>query len=152
MKTKLFLILAIVSLLLVACAKTPTTTNSQAEKSEFTVYKSANCGCCGGYVSMLKEQGLTVETINVQDTTKIKKEHNIPDDMLSCHTTVVGKYFIEGHVPYEAVEKLLREQPDIDGIALPGMPAGSPGMSGAKRGTWTIFAIKDGQTSVFMEV
>ena len=101
---------------------------------------------------MLKEQGLTVETINVQDTTKIKKEHNIPDDMLSCHTTVVGKYFIEGHVPYEAVEKLLREQPDIDGIALPGMPAGSPGMSGAKRGTWTIFAIKDGQTSVFMEV
>ena len=72
--------------------------------------------------------------------------------MQSCHTTIIGKYFIEGHVPFEAVEKLLKEQPDIDGIALPGMPIGTPGMPGDKDEPYVIYQLKDGKFSVFMTI
>jgi hypothetical protein len=65
---------------------------------------------------------------------------------------IIGNYFVEGHVPIEAVNKLLSEKPAIDGIALPDMPSGSPGMPGAKRGKWRIFALSDGKMSEFMEI
>jgi hypothetical protein len=82
----------------------------------------------------------------------IKKKHNIPGEMQSCHTSVVGKYFIEGHVPIEAINKLLKDQPDIDGIALPGMPMGTPGMSGNKEAPYVIYQLIDGEYSVFMTI
>lgn len=72
--------------------------------------------------------------------------------MQSCHTTVIGGYYIEGHVPVEAIKRLLEEKPQIDGIALPGMPAGSPGMSGSKEGPFVIYSISGGQTSEFMRI
>ena len=77
-------------------------------------------------------------------------KHNIPSELESCHTTEVAGYFVEGHVPVEAIDKLLEEKPDIDGIALPGMPAGSPGMGGLKTEDFVIYALKDGEASVFM--
>lgn len=120
--------------------------------TEVTVYKSPNCGCCGGYVQYLKDNGLSVKVIEKADMDPIKKQHNIPDDMLSCHTSVIGKYFVEGHVPIEAVKKLIAEQPDVDGIALPGMPAGSAGMHGAKNAPFIVYAIKDGQSFEFVRV
>ncbi len=82
----------------------------------------------------------------------IKQKYNIPVEMQSCHTTIMGKYFIEGHVPFEAVNKLLKEQPDIDGIALPGMPIGTPGMPGDKDEPYVIYQLKDGKYSVFMTI
>ena len=82
----------------------------------------------------------------------IKKKHNIPGEMQSCHTSVVGKYFIEGHVPIEAINKLLKDQPDIDGIVLPGMPMGTPGMPGNKEAPYVIYQLIDGEYSVFMTI
>jgi len=85
----------------------------------------------------------------VDDMTDIKDDLGIPQDMRSCHTSMVEDYFLEGHVPVEAIRKLLEEQPAIDGIALPGMPSGSPGMSGEKTEPFTIYAIVDGKVSEF---
>ena len=82
----------------------------------------------------------------------IKKKYNIPLEMQSCHTTMLGKYFIEGHVPIEAINKLLKEQPKIDGIALPGMPIGTPGMPGEKEEPYIIYQLIDGKSSVFMKI
>jgi hypothetical protein len=119
---------------------------------QITVYKSSYCGCCEGFIAALQEKGFTVETVNVDDMAPIKEKYNIPSAMESCHTTVIGDYVLEGHVPIEAIQKLLLEKPAIDGIALPRMPAGSLGMPGSKTGTWTVYAMHDGQTSVFMEI
>ena len=101
-----------------------------AKTSKYTVevFKTPTCGCCNGYVSFLEGEQFKVKKTNMTSLDLIKKKHNIPGEMQSCHTSVVGKYFIEGHVPIEAINKLLKDQPDIDGIALPGMPMGTPGM------------------------
>ncbi len=88
----------------------------------------------------LQENGITVETVMVDDTSTIKEEYGIPPDLWSCHTMVVDGYYVEGHVPIDVVLKLLEERPPIDGIALPGMPPGSPGMDGEKDGPWVIYA------------
>ncbi len=117
-----------------------------------TVYKSTYCGCCGGYISELEGQGFSVDVKIKDDLSSIKEKYNIPLEMQSCHTAVIEGYFIEGHVPIEAVTKLLNEMPDIDGIALPGMPSGSPGMPGQKTESWTVYALKDGSASEFMVV
>jgi hypothetical protein len=82
----------------------------------------------------------------------VKQKYNIPLEMQSCHTTIIGEYFIEGHVPYEAINKLLKEQPNIDGIALPGMPIGTPGMPGEKDEPYVIYQLIDGKSSVFMTI
>jgi len=99
-------------------------------KGNITIYKSPTCGCCVKYAAYLKDQGYRVETIMVKDMDRIKKEHQIPSNLESCHTAIIDEYFVEGHVPVEAIEKLLQEKPDIDGISLPEMPAGTPGMPG----------------------
>ena len=123
--------------------------DENTDKIKATVYKSPNCGCCVSHVAYLKRHGYDVEVKAVGDIDAVKEEHNIPYDKQSCHTTVVGDYFVEGHVPVEAITKLLEEKPDIDGIALPGMPVGSPGMGGLKSEEFVIYALKDGVASVF---
>ncbi len=80
----------------------------------------------------------------------IKKKYQIPQNMESCHTGVIEGYFVEGHVPVEAIEELLAEKPDISGIALPGMPPGSPGMPDQKTEAFKIYALSDGTASEFM--
>ena len=124
------------------------------EKSYITaqVFKSPSCGCCNGYIAALKNNGFEVKSVNIDDLTPIKEKHNIPSSMQSCHTTILGKYFIESHVPIEAVKKLLQDQPDIDGIALPGMPIGTPGMPGLKESPFVIYQVKDGKYSEFMKI
>lgn len=116
------------------------------------VYKSPTCGCCNNYVSYLKREGFEVETRNVSsnELQSIKDEHNLPNGLGSCHTTIIGSYAVEGHVPARSIAKLLTEKPDVSGIALPGMPAGSPGMSGVKRGTFDVSSFTDsGSTESF---
>ena len=114
------------------------------------VFKTPSCGCCYGYVLFLEEEKFKVKQTDMRSLHTIKQKYNIPVEMQSCHTTIIGKYFIEGHVPFEAVNKLLKERPDIDGIALPGMPIGTPGMPGEKEEPFVIFQLINGKSSVFM--
>ena len=116
------------------------------------VFKTPSCGCCYGYVLFLEEEKFEVKQTDMESLLSIKKKHNIPLEMQSCHTTILGQYFIEGHVPIEAINKLLKEQPDIDGIALPGMPIGTPGMPGEKEEPYIIYQLVDGKSSVFMTI
>lgn len=125
---------------------------SEAVKNYAEVFKSPSCGCCNGYIAALESDGFEVKSVNMDDLTAIKNKYNIPTSMQSCHTTIIGRYFIEGHVPLEAVKKLLQEQPDIDGIALPGMPIGTPGMPGPKESPFVIYQIKNGQYSEFVKI
>ena len=121
-------------------------------KLSATVYKSPTCGCCGEDISYLKKQGFEVKTENKTDMSAIKVQYGIPENMQSCHTTVMGDYVVEGHIPVEAIQKLLTEKPDIGAIALPGMPQGSPGMPGVKEGKFEIFGLKDGESEEFMSL
>ncbi|MCH8329668.1 MAG: DUF411 domain-containing protein [Nanoarchaeota archaeon] len=150
---KLYFALLIIGLIIIAgCSSPQNNTSSSNGGTKITVFKSATCGCCVGWIAELEKNGFEVEAIDVPDMSSIKQKYNIPRNMESCHTAVVGDYFIEGHVPIEAVNKLLEEQPDIDGIALPRMPAGSPGMPGAKKAPFKIYALSNGEISEFMTI
>lgn len=120
-----------------------------ASAKTVTVYKSPTCGCCVQYVAMLKKNGYDVEVKERTDMHTIKDEYGISREMESCHTSLFGDYIVEGHVPLAMVEKLLYEKPDIRGIALPDMPAGSPGMPGKKRGPFTIYSLLENGTDIF---
>ena len=110
-----------------------------------TIHKSQYCGCCGEWGSYMEKQGYDIETVNVEEMSEVKEEFNIPYELVSCHTSEIEGYVVEGHVPNEAIEKLLREKPDILGIGMAGMPSGSPGMPGPKV-DFLIYEInKDGQ-------
>ena len=121
---------------------------------EITLYKSPGCGCCGLYSGYLDNSGeLNVVVENMDDVTPIKEKYNIPAKLRSCHTTIIGDYFVEGHIPTEAIVKLLEEKPDIAGIAMEGMPSGSPGMPGGKLGDFVIYAVNhDGTYDEFMRL
>ena len=120
-----------------------------------TVFKSMSCGCCSVYASYLQKKGLDINLpeLTEQKLTEAKDNFKIPSSLRSCHTSMFGNYFVEGHIPLEAVEKLLLEKPDVAGIAMPGMPSGSPGMPGSKNGQFVIYAInKDGSSYEFVRV
>ena len=125
---------------------------TKADKQKIEVFKTPSCGCCYGYVLFLEEEKFAVKQTDMRSLHSVKKKYNIPLEMQSCHTSILGKYFIEGHVPLEAINKLLKEQPDIDGIALPGMPIGTPGMPGEKEEPFIIYQLVDGKSSVFMTI
>ena len=116
------------------------------------VFKTPSCGCCNGYALFLEKEKFKVKRTDMENLYTIKQKYTIPLEMQSCHTTIMDKYFIEGHVPIEAINKLLKEQPDIDGIALPGMPIGTPGMPGDKEEPYVIYQLIDGKFSVFMTI
>jgi hypothetical protein len=134
-----------------AAGESPAERGGQAT-TVVTVYSSPTCGCCHGYEEYLTENGFEVESIRTEDVPEMKDELKIPEEMRSCHTAKVGEYYLEGHVPVEAIWKLLEEQPAISGIALPGMPAGTPGMGGDKEQPFTIYAIVDGEAEEFLTI
>ena len=105
-----------------------TSLSRAAESSEVIVYKSPTCGCCTGWVEHMKANGYSVVSKNTDDMDKIKEILGVPDMFQSCHTATVDGYIIEGHVPADDVTRLLKEKPKAIGLAVPGMPAGSPGM------------------------
>jgi hypothetical protein len=114
-----------------------------------TVYRSPDCSCCHVWADFARAEGWTVATADVIDLAGFKADHGVPIEAASCHTAVVDGYIVEGHVPLAAITRLLAERPDIDGIALPGMPAGSPGMGGIATGPFEILALDGGELSVF---
>lgn len=118
---------------------------------EAVVYKTPTCGCCGGWVDHLAAAGFRTRVIVQEDLAPVRARYGVPDALTSCHTGVVGGYAVEGHVPAEDVKRLLRERPAARGVAVPGMPLGSPGMEVPGRGEryQTILIGRDGRLSVF---
>jgi len=115
------------------------------------VVKTATCGCCNDWVTHLRQAGFRVAVTNVPDVTPAARRLGVPDDLRSCHTASAGGYAIEGHVPAADIRRLLRERPAAAGIAVPGMPMGSPGMEhGNHRQPYqTILFTRAGRRSVF---
>ena len=93
-----------------------------------SVSKDPNCGCCSGWVEHLRRAGFQTTVTNVSDLAAVKTRLGVPDELASCHTAEIGEYVIEGHVPASAIRRLLAERPMASGLAVPGMPVGSPGM------------------------
>ena len=105
-----------------------------------TLYKTPGCECCDGYAQYLRRNGIRIAVVERQDMDAFKAQSGIPEKLAGCHTTIVDNYVVEGHVPIAAVRRLLEERPDVRGISLPGMPNGSPGMTGRKTETFVTYA------------
>ncbi len=132
-----------------AFAITLTARSAPAQAAEMVVYKSASCGCCKNWIAIKRRNGHSVKTKDLDDLTMIKKMAGVPEDFQSCHTAMVDGYVVEGHVPVKDVERLLRERPKVRGIAVPGMPAGSPGMGGEAERYNVVTFQPDGTSSVY---
>lgn len=146
-KTALLLILplAIVAAVTVRAQQPPPTV--------VEVYKTSTCGCCSKWVDHLKQNGFTVKATDVADINAIKVQHGVPVDAASCHTALVGGYVVEGHVPAASVRRLLRERPAVVGIAVPGMPIGSPGMEGPNPEAYDVVTFdKAGALKVYQSI
>lgn len=131
-------------------AAMPDTTGATGH--EMTVYRSASCGCCTQWGSHMASAGFRLDDHITEDMDAVKKARGVSPRQESCHTAVVGGYVIEGHVPASAIQRLLEERPDIRGLAVPGMPIGSPGMevAGVEAERFEVLAIAhDGTTTVF---
>lgn len=126
--TKLSAVLAVV---LFAAAPAPTP--AFAGEKEATVWKSPSCGCCTGWIKHLEGNGYKVKTVDIEDVDPIKDQFGVPKALRSCHTAKIDGYVVEGHVPADAIDKLLKQRPKVGGLASPGMPGGSPGMEGAPK-------------------
>jgi hypothetical protein len=123
---------------------------ARADAPEIQVYKSPKCGCCSKWVEHLEDHGFQVTVHEVPDVTPMKLENGIPYRLSSCHTAFVGGYVIEGHVPAADIARLLEQRPPISGLAVPGMPVGSPGMEGPNPVPYQVLAFDhDGQVAVF---
>ncbi len=161
LKMRLFVFLLLMAMLLVlaGCSSEKPANGSDggaggADLEKAVIFKSQSCGCCDNYASYMKRQkGFDVTTTTLEELSSVKEKYGVPLSMQTCHTMIIGDYFVEGHVPVEAVRKLLDEKPDIRGIALPGMPEASPGMPGSKMQPFEIYAVSnDGSASLFMRI
>ena len=133
-------------LAIIACA-------APAAAAVINVVKTASCGCCGKWVEHLRKAGHDVRVTNVADVTPTARRLGVPDDLRSCHSSSVGKYVLEGHVPAADIARLLKERPVATGLAVPGMVAGSPGMEMAGKHSpyQTILFTRDGKSKVFAQ-
>jgi len=122
--------------------------------AKMTVYKDPNCGCCHEWSKAMAAAGFSVDARDTDDLAAVKARLGVPVDLEGCHTAVVEEYYLEGHVPLEAVQRLLRERPPVRGLAVPGMPPGSVGMGDDQHASFDVYAIPSGTAApyVFMEV
>lgn len=122
---------------------------ARAEPIDALMYKNPQCGCCEQYAKYLRRNGFNVTVKETHNMSLISRENGVPEKLAGCHTMLVGGYVVEGHVPVGSINKLLAERPNIKGISLPGMPEGSPGMTGQKTEPFIIYEIADGEPKVF---
>ena len=123
-----------------------------APATPVTVYKSRTCGCCAKWVDHLRAEGFDPQVHDEEAMDRIKDELGVPQAVRSCHTAIAGKYLIEGHVPAGDIRKLLQQRPKVAGLAVPGMPGGTPGMAepGARPSDFEVLSFqRDGKTDVF---
>ncbi len=123
---------------------------AHGQSPAIVVYKQPECGCCGHWIDHVKAAGFRVSTRNKSDLTAIKRRYGIEPSLASCHTAVVEGYAVEGHVPADVMHRLLRERPAVTGIAVPGMPAGAPGMEGLVRERYNVVTFdRSGVTRIY---
>jgi hypothetical protein len=118
------------ALMAAAASLLPSTALIAAQEPAITVHKDPTCGCCSGWVAHLQKAGFVAKVIETRDLDAVKSRLGVPDDLAACHTAQLADYVIEGHVPAAALKRLLAEKPNATGLAVPGMPVGSPGMEG----------------------
>lgn len=132
---------------------TSTSAEAAVDALGITVYRDPSCTCCGGWMRHLTSQGFQPKNISTADIDGIKQQYGVPNKLASCHTAVINGYVIEGHVPADDIKRLLAEQPDVVGIAVPGMPTGTPGMeSGDVFESFTVFSFdQQGNAKIFSQ-
>jgi hypothetical protein len=122
------------------------------EVYQITVYRSATCGCCKGWIEHLKDHDFTVDDVTVEDVNTYKSRFNVPPQAASCHTALVNGVAIEGHVPAQDIKRMLKAESDIRLLTVPGMPSGTPGMDtpGAAKDAFNVYSIsKDNKVGVY---
>jgi hypothetical protein len=126
-------------------------TPERSAPTKITVFKDPNCGCCRKWVDHLRTHGFDVVARDTSDINGPKRTARVPERLYSCHTAFVAGYVVEGHVPVADIQRLLTEKPKVAGIAVPGMPVGSPGMEvGNRADKYDVVAFnRDGTTSIF---
>jgi hypothetical protein len=129
----------------------PNSLRAVSDDADIVVYKMATCGCCENWAGQMRDAGFAVNMITVDNTLSIQSKMGVPRTLGSCHTAVIGDYWVEGHVPPDLVQRLISEKPEnIRGIAVPGMPVGSAGMEGPNPVEYDVIAYdKDGKTFVY---
>jgi hypothetical protein len=130
----------------------PSLAKATAAATPITVYKDPNCGCCKEWVEHLKKEGFSPATHDLNDLSETKDTLGVPSALRSCHTAVIGRFVIEGHVPGDLIRKVVAEKPaNVLGLAVPGMPVGSPGMevSGRKDAYDVIAFTRDGKQTIY---
>lgn len=136
----------------------PVAADLPADAPTLTVYKSPTCGCCTAWAEYMEREGFRVQTEDVTNLAAVKDSLGVPSDLSSCHTGVVSdgssRYVVEGHVPVEQVRRLLAEGSDVRGLAVPGMPIGSPGMEqGDRRDPYDVLVVgPEGEAAVYERI
>ena len=120
---------------------------------EMTVYRSPSCGCCGVWIEHAKKHGFKVKDIKTESIEAVKQQYNVPPELASCHTAIIDGYVMEGHIPADDIKRFLEQQPELAGLAVPGMPLGTPGMeAGDLKQPFQVLAFNDkGEVEVFKE-
>ena len=139
----------IVLTLLSTCAASALAQSPPAD--EIHVYKSPTCGCCKLWIDHMTAAGFQVRGVDMEDITEVKQASGVPMRLRTCHTAIIDGYVVEGHVPADLVKKMLAEKPKVTGIAVPGMPVGSPGMEqGSQKDPYDVLLFdKTGKTTVY---
>lgn len=117
-----------------------------------TLYREEGCSCCATYADYLRENGFTVEMNTVDELEPTRERYGVPEAATGCHTSVIGDYVVEGHVPVQAIERLLTERPALDGISVVGMPTNSPGMGEPNGEPLDILSFRAGRVDSYMSV
>lgn len=130
MMSKIHLAKSLLGILIGGCIAALWVVQGTAQAETIIVYRNPQCGCCERWATLMRDHGFTVHVQDVAGVDAIAAAHGVPPALRACHTALVGGYVIEGHVPADQIERLLRDRPRIKGIAVPGMPQGSPGMEG----------------------
>lgn len=141
--------IAVLSVVLAAVSVGAVGKAPAAETNEVTLYKNPQCSCCEGYADYLRRNGFKVSVQATHQLSMMGRREGISEDFQGCHLSYVDGYVVSGHVPVKAIRKLLADRPAIKGITLPGMPQGSPGMSGDKEGPWKIYSIGNGSPELY---
>ena len=121
-----------------------------AQEQVITVHRDPNCGCCLGWVQHLQKAGFPTKVLETKDLDAVKTRLGVPDDLAACHTAEVAGYVIEGHVPAIALKRFLAEKPNATGLAVPGMPIGSPGMEGGKPEAYEVVVFEPNGRRTYM--
>ena len=121
----------------------------EAQAASVVLYKNPQCGCCSAYADYLRDNGFTVEVKPTHDLVAMSSDAGIPEDFQGCHLSYFGDRVVSGHVPVEIVNRFLKDDPAVKAITLPGMPAGSPGMGGAKTEPFTVYRVGNGKPQIY---